>query len=268
MRRKASVSLFILGVIVVLAMLPTASAQLPQPNAIGVATGHIHLNVGDVEAQKKMWVDLGAEVTAAGTLELLRIPGMYLVLRDREPTGPSDGTTVNHFGFSVRSYATIRSKLIDHNIEIMSDDPDGKQITVQSPDGARLEFTQSDSIDVPIEFHHIHMVGTDQEGIRDWYVRIFGAEASSRRVWPSAVVPGGRIDVIKSEVRQEPTLGRAIDHIGFEVADMEAFAAHLRSEGIKFNVEPREIPRIGLKIAFITDPIGTYIEITEGLAGK
>ena len=49
---------------------------------------------------------------------------------------------------------------------------------------------------------------------------------------------------------------------------MDAFAAHLRSEGVSFDVEPREIARIGLKIAFITDPIGTYIEITEGLAGK
>jgi catechol 2,3-dioxygenase-like lactoylglutathione lyase family enzyme len=268
MLRRASFVLSILCVLVVLAFPPTASAQLPEPNAIGVATGHIHLNVSNVEAQKKLWVDLGAEVTATGTLELLRIPGMYLILRDRKPTGPSVGTTVNHFGFFVRSYATIRSTLIDHNMEITSDLPDNKQITVQSPDGARLEFTESDSINVPIEFHHIHMAGTDQEGIRDWYVKIFGAEASSRRAWPSAVVPGGRIDVIKAETGPEPTLGRAIDHIGFEVADMDAFAARLRSEGVEFNVEPREIPRIGLKIAFITDPIGTYIEITEGLAGK
>ena len=81
MMRKARVVLFILYVIVALAPPPDASAQLPEPNAIGVTTGHIHLNVSDVEAQKKLWVDLGAEVTATGTLELLRIPGMYLVLR-------------------------------------------------------------------------------------------------------------------------------------------------------------------------------------------
>ena len=268
MLRRASFVLSILCVLVALALLPTASAQLPEPNGIGVATGHIHLNVSDVDAQKKLWVDLGAEVTATGTLELLRIPGMYLILRDREPTGPSAGTTVNHFGFSVRSYATIRSRLTDHDVEVLSDDADNKQIVVQSPDGAILEFTESDSINIPIEFHHIHMAGTDQEGIRDWYVKIFGADASSRRGWPSAVVPGGRIDVIKADSDLEPTLGRAIDHIGFEVADMDAFAARLRSEGVEFNVEPREIPRLGLKIAFITDPMGTYIEITEGLAGK
>jgi hypothetical protein len=59
--------------------------------------------------------------------------------------------------------------------------------------------------------------------------------------------------------------GAALDHIGFEVADMDAFAAHLASLGIAFDV-PRRIDAIGLTIAFLTDPAGTYIEVTEGLA--
>ena len=121
MTRKASFSLFILCGLCVLAVLPTASAQLPLPNAIGVATGHIHLNVDDVEAQKEFWIDLGAEVTSTGSLEMLRIPGMYIILRDREPTGPSDGSTVNHFGFSVRDYATIRSKLLARNVNVTTE---------------------------------------------------------------------------------------------------------------------------------------------------
>ena len=268
MTRKASFRLFILCGLCVLAVLLTASAQLPPPNAIGVATGHIHLNVGDVEAQKEFWIDLGAEVTSTGSLEMLRIPGMYIILRDREPTGPSDGSTVNHFGFFVRDYTGIRSKLLARSVEVNADRAENKQITIRSPDGALIEFTEDNSMEVPIAFHHIHMDHTDQEGIRNWYVKIFGAESSSRRAWPSAVVPGGRIDVLKADAGREPTQGRAIDHIGFEVADMDAFADRLRAEGVAFDVEPRVIPRIGLKIAFITDPIGTYIEITEGLAGK
>jgi len=32
--------------------------------------------------------------------------------------------------------------------------------------------------------------------------------------------------------------------------------------------EDREIPQFGLKVAFITDPVGTRIELTEGLAGR
>ena len=43
-------------------------------------------------------------------------------------------------------------------------------------------------------------------------------------------------------------------------------AAHRFDEarGIKFDVAYREIPAIALKIAYLTDPVGTYIELTEG----
>jgi hypothetical protein len=35
-----------------------------------------------------------------------------------------------------------------------------------------------------------------------------------------------------------------------------------------FDMPFREVPAIGLKIAFIVDPVGTRIELTQGLAGK
>ncbi|HXT69695.1 MAG TPA: hypothetical protein VN700_08065 [Vicinamibacterales bacterium] len=54
-------------------------AQLPAPNAAGVSAGHIHMMVRDPAAHKKLWVDvLGAEVTKTGSLELLRLPGIFL----------------------------------------------------------------------------------------------------------------------------------------------------------------------------------------------
>jgi hypothetical protein len=59
--------------------------------------------------------------------------------------------------------------------------------------------------------------------------------------------------------------GNAIDHIGFEVTSMDAFAAKMATLGITFNRAPEHIDAINLTIAFITDPVGTYIEITEGL---
>jgi catechol 2,3-dioxygenase-like lactoylglutathione lyase family enzyme len=61
-----------------------------------------------------------------------------------------------------------------------------------------------------------------------------------------------------------PTRGRSIDHIGFELDDLEAFCERLEAKGVEFDVEYREIDSIALKIAFITDPAGTYIELTEG----
>jgi hypothetical protein len=61
------------------------------------------------------------------------------------------------------------------------------------------------------------------------------------------------------------TQGRALDHIGFEVKNLEAFTKKLESEGIKLAVAYRQVPALNIGIAFITDPWGTYIELTEGL---
>ncbi len=56
-----------------------------------------------------------------------------------------------------------------------------------------------------------------------------------------------------------------MDHIGFEVRNLEAFSKRLEAAGIRFDVPYRKIPSLGLAVAFFTDPWGTYIELTEGL---
>jgi catechol 2,3-dioxygenase-like lactoylglutathione lyase family enzyme len=61
------------------------------------------------------------------------------------------------------------------------------------------------------------------------------------------------------------TAGRTLDHIGFEVENLEAFTQGLEAQGITLDVPYRHIPAVGLAIAFVTDPWGTYIELTEGL---
>jgi extradiol dioxygenase family protein len=64
---------------------------------------------------------------------------------------------------------------------------------------------------------------------------------------------------------QGATKGRALDHIGFEVQNLEAFTKQLEEMGIPFDLPYTAIPTLDLGIAFLTDPWGTYIELTEGL---
>jgi predicted enzyme related to lactoylglutathione lyase len=61
------------------------------------------------------------------------------------------------------------------------------------------------------------------------------------------------------------TKGRSLDHIGFEVKNLEAYCKRLEAEGIKLDVPYRQVPNLGIAVAFLTDPWGTYIELTEGL---
>jgi catechol 2,3-dioxygenase-like lactoylglutathione lyase family enzyme len=63
-----------------------------------------------------------------------------------------------------------------------------------------------------------------------------------------------------------PTRGRAIDHVGFDVANLEAFVRHLESAGVALEGPVRTVSGTKVKMAFLTDPWGTRIELTEGLA--
>ena len=83
-------------------------AQLPAPNAAGVSAGHMHMMVRDPAAHKKIWVDLlGAQVVNSGSLELLKLPGIFLILGKAEPAEGSEGSTVDHFAFRAKDLAAI-----------------------------------------------------------------------------------------------------------------------------------------------------------------
>ena len=60
--------------------------------------------------------------------------------------------------------------------------------------------------------------------------------------------------------------GRSVDHIGFEVKDIDAFVAQLRTAGLKTDGEIRSSSNASsLRLVYLTDPWGTEIEITQGL---
>src|SRR5262245_30067730 len=243
-------------------------AQLPAPNDAGISMGHIHMMVADPEAHKKLWVGvMGAEVVHAGSLEMLKLPGVFLVIGKARtpPTEGTPGSTVNHFGVSVPSYPAIKAKMQELGLPLVQDNTQFRQIIVQFPDKINVEFSEDTNLKSGMAMHHIHLSSPDEEKLRDWYVKVFGAKAGMRRNFFAANVPGGEVDTRKAEKAEAPTRGRSLDHIGFEVKNLEAFCKKLEADGIKLEMGYRDVPQIGLKIAFLTDPEGTRIELTEGL---
>src|SRR5580692_6624560 len=108
------------------AMAASLPAQTASPNASGISIGHIHLIVGDPDAQRKLFVDtLGGEVKHAGPLEMWKFPGALIVIQKARtaPADGSDGSTVNHFGFLVKSYPEIKAKLAAAGIPFSKDTP-------------------------------------------------------------------------------------------------------------------------------------------------
>lgn len=246
-------------------------AQLPAPNQSGVSLGHLHLMVADPEAQKKIWVEaLGAEATHTGTLEMLRLPGIYIIVGKARtaPKEGTDGSTVNHIGFAVKDLAAVKGKLDALHIESAPVNGNAKQIMAKFPEKVTVELTGDPALTTAVAMHHIHMATPDPEKLRGWYVKTFGARAGTRGNFLAAFIPGGEVDMRKTAEPQAATKGRSLDHIGFEVRNLDAFCKQLAADGVQFESPYRDIPAIGLKIAFLTDPEGTRIELTEGLVGK
>ena len=119
----------------------------------------------------------------------------------------------------------------------------------------------------PVKLHHLHFYGTQQAEMRDWYVKVFGATAatSANPNFITANLPGVGLNFSVSATPTAPTAGRVVDHIGFEVKNLQQFLAKLEAQGIKPSVAYRRVDALGINIAFIVDPWGTNIELTEGL---
>jgi catechol 2,3-dioxygenase-like lactoylglutathione lyase family enzyme len=255
----------ILAILLAIAAVPL-SAQLGKPNASGISIGHVHLIVRDPEAHKKLWVLLGAEVAHTGSLELLKFPGIFVILTKGEPTDGSEGSTANHFGFQVRNVDDVHAKLAAAGLPTVQELTNPKRWVTMFPDKVKVEFVEEPALKVPIAGHHLHLSTNDIEPLRAWYVKTFGGASETRRGFPSAVFDAGEVNIIMADAPQAPTKGRSLDDIGFEVKDLKAFCKKLEADGVKFEIPYRDVPQTGLKVAFLADPVGTRIELTEGLS--
>jgi catechol 2,3-dioxygenase-like lactoylglutathione lyase family enzyme len=232
-----------------------AFAQLTPFNDKGVTMGHIHLIVPDPEAHKKIWVDIfGAQVSSAGGLELIKMPGIIVLINKGTPAA-SGNPVADHFAFLVRDLAAMKSKLAAANIQVTDDS------IAKLPDGVRMELIEDKKLAVPMAFHHFHILSADA-GLSNWYMQHFGV------AFPAAAnFPGGEMR-FGSQTGRVPSKGYAFDHISFEVKDLREICKKLEAAGIKLDMKIFEAPEIGLSVTFVTDPVGTRIELTEGLAGK
>jgi len=80
-------------------------------------------------------------------------------------------------------------------------------------------------------------------------------------------VAGVSLAMSKSDTKLDPTAGRSLDHIGFDVKDLPEFLKLMEAEGVTITqgLTPSNFVST-MRVAFIADPWGTKMEITEGIA--
>jgi len=271
----------------VLAPVSNASAQLIAAKDGPIVYGHHHLNVTDMDQARKFWVDtIGGVLIKVGpeNREIIKFPNALMLLRVQKPTGGSKGTTVDHIGFSVKNLRQVVDRIkaggfhmvtaaeappnvkVQDDIGIVEGGPVSGIAYAMAPDDTKVELVEMKAQVAPIASHHLHFFGMNKE-MQAWYMQTFGAAtlASANPAFVSASLPGLTMNFSPSQTPVVGTQGRAIDHIGFEVKNLEAFTKKLESQGIKLASPYRQVPALNISIAFITDPWGTYIELTEGL---
>lgn len=259
----------ILTLALLLAVAGPARAQLSPMNAAGITYGHVHLNVSDIEVQKKLWIDIfGGVWVQKGPLMTVKFPNMLIAFQARKPEGPSQGTVMDHFGFKVKSMPEMLAAVRAAGYTVTQEFTGAEGFPnayFNGPDGLRVEMQEDKTLSAKAIPNHIHFWTPEFEKLLDWYVDTFSLTKRARGTIKSTADAGTvNLSFQTSQTPVVGTKGRAIDHIGFEVKDLAAFVKQLEAKGQKFDVAYREIPQIGLKIAYITDPQGVYIELTQG----
>jgi hypothetical protein len=113
----------------------------------------------------------GAQPDHAGSIEMLKLPGIIILMLKGLPSDASGLPVVDHFALVGRDLAATQKKLAAADIRI----GDGSIATF--PDGVRVELLEDKSLGVPVAFHHFHIFCNDVESTRAWYAKVFGSTA-------------------------------------------------------------------------------------------
>ena len=209
--------------------------------------------------------------------------GVELIFMVQPTMGSTQGTGVNHISFS---YPDLTAKMAElEAVGVRGSGvrlqrfPDGSTLRdvpglfkigfIFDPWGTRIEMVEDPDT---LGFHHIHLSATDPAATLAWYQDVFGGEPASLKGQLDGLRFGDVWVLVSEHGDGTPatTRGRALDHIGFVVPDLDAAAADMRRKGVVFQEEPAvpEGGRTSAKRAFIVGPDNVRLAVVEtGWAG-
>ncbi len=123
-----------------------------------------------------------------------------------------------------------------------------------------------------MRFLHTSITVRDLEASLRFYTELLGLVADGRRAIPEnhaeiAFVrdpeSGARIELTFWEGKGAVEPGEQLDHLAFEVADLDAFLVRARARGVRVAREPYRLAGGSGRLAFILDPDDVWIELIE-----
>ncbi len=108
-----------------------------------------------------------------------------------------------------------------------------------------------------------------------FYTEVLGLEFERRRLIPENhaeiafvhdPLSGARIELTHWEGKDQLEPGEQLDHLAFEVADLDATIASARARGVRIAKEPFRLQGGTRRLAFLLDPNEVWIELIEPTA--
>ena len=234
---------------------------------------HIHLNEPAAEASQ-WWeknIPGGRRITEAPNR--IMYGAVRLMFLSPRSSGGSDGSVIEHLGFSVadldatmRALAAIGTKVV----EPVSSTPGlYKAALIESPWGTRVQLVEDRDL---LGLHHVQLRSPDPDKAEQWLLDTFGGERTKIRGQLGAVkyagVPGfTTVYIVAAKGSSVPSQGRAIDHIGWRsTATIAETKTMLEGKSVQLTSQPRplELPNgPSINFFYVAGPDGARIEIVE-----
>ena len=241
-------------------------AQLPAPNTAGVSAGHDIMIVKDLDGANRFWTALGGEPAALGTLKLTKLPGVLYLMRQGDNKGGTEGSSIEYLGYKVKNLKETLAKMEAAGFKPMPGATSTRAFLL-TPDAIKVRLVEDRKLATPIASDMIQMDVPNVADAQHWYQTWFGAKLVKEGKETYADIPGHRILFAETKTPVAGTRGRAFDRIGLEVKNLEDQCKKLDAGGIKLDGKGyTKAKNMDLAVCLITDPFGTYIEMSEGLA--
>jgi len=127
-----------------------------------------------------------------------------------------------------------------------------------------------------MRFLHTSITVRRMDESLEFYTEVLGLEFERRRTIPENhaeiafvkdPLSGARIELTHWEGKDEFEPGEQLDHLAFEVPELDRFLMKLRAKNVRVAKEPFTLSGGSSRIAFILDPNDVWIELIERAPG-
>ena len=224
---------------------------------------HVHLAAPDqakaVEWYQKMF---GGQTTPEGKDRLLFGKTRFIWLKS-ETAQPSANTAIDHIGFS---FADLDAKMQEWQaagvkvVTPLRPVPGLVKIGfIEDPWGVKIEVVQDTET---LGFHHVHLRSPDPAASMAWYKQRFGGETAKLK----GLLDGlkyGDVWVLFAKGDATPSVGHALDHVGWRVTNLEKTLEDLKGIKILQGLTNLQLATGPVRYSFVEDPAGTKIELVQ-----